>query len=106
MKLAEKNILEYDSPIIKKVFDSIEKDGLPKDVKLLVKEEAEDSDGDPMWWIWISIDEDQNPSPKKIKNLSEFSNSLREKLTKAGVKARTEVRFSHYKPRLKRNVTG
>jgi hypothetical protein len=106
MKLAEKNILEYDDPIIERVFETIEKGGLPKDVKLLVKEKSEDSDGDPMWWIWISIDDDPNPSVKKIRTLSEFSNKLREKLTKAGVKARTEVRFSHYKPRLKRNVTG
>lgn len=103
MKLPSDVIFDNDEPLVQKVFDEME---LPKDVLGLGRERGEDSDGEPVWWIWVSVPDEPRPSPKDIRRFAEFSNRLRDKLIEAGLQARPYVRFHECKPRIRRNAAG
>ena len=88
-------LLEGDEALVAK---ALKEAGKPADVLGVSYEAGEDADGEPSIWIWLSTQPDVNPSPDRIKRLTDYSISIRDWLLDNGVKHWPYIRIHDYVP--------
>jgi hypothetical protein len=65
----------------------------PSNVRDVSFEFGEDSTGDPAVWIWLTVDDELQPSNQSISGLNRFVTDVRSDLLRAGLSYWPYVRF-------------
>jgi hypothetical protein len=66
---------------------------LPSNVHGFEIDFGEDSAGDPAVWIWLTVDDEIQPSDQSIAGLAQFVRGVRNDLLRAGLRYWPYVRF-------------
>jgi hypothetical protein len=66
---------------------------LPPNVHRFDVDFGEDSTGDPAVWIWLTVDDELQPSPQSIAGLNSFVTDVRSDILRAGLRHWPYVRF-------------
>jgi hypothetical protein len=66
---------------------------IPANVRAVDFDFGEDSTGDPAVWIWLTVDDELQPSRQSIAGLSQFVTDIRSDLLRAGLRHWPYVRF-------------
>jgi hypothetical protein len=82
--------LDREAAIVRGILD---KWRLPSNVHGVDFDFGEDSTGDPAVWIWLTVEDESQPSPKSIEGLTRFVTEVRSDLLRAGLRHWPYVRF-------------
>lgn len=93
--------LEIDEALIDRALREVAR---PKEVRGVSYEAGEDAEGAPIIWIWVVTDDDVNPSPDRIRRLTDYSTNIRDWLLDNGVKHWPHVRIHRFVPRVIRQA--
>jgi hypothetical protein len=71
---------------VRNIHDIVKKRRTPEGVRDFEVRFGTDATGAPAVWIWFLVDEDANPSPEKVSQLTEFGNLVRSDLLQSNLR--------------------
>jgi hypothetical protein len=92
MQDSESRVTSREAKIVR---DVVGKWHLPSNVRGFDIEFGEDASGDPAVWIWLTIEDELQPSAQSISSLNSFVTNVRSDLLRRGLTHWPYVRYRH-----------